>query len=99
MSSIKNTTILARARAGLSVSIDCPECGNTGPHDVNDDHAEPMACCNSCGEHFDVLPFISCRDCDSLAEDNSRYCRSCGPRRAGEALIRRGCLGAFAVAR
>lgn len=34
----------------------CPECGNPGPHDWNDDSIGGVRtyCCSGCGMHFDV---------------------------------------------
>lgn len=34
--------------------LECPECGDMGPHDDNGHTGEDRSyCCNACGSHFD----------------------------------------------
>lgn len=32
--------------------VECPECGDKGPHDHNGDRLDPQFCCSACGMHF-----------------------------------------------
>lgn len=45
------------ARQGRLVNLECPACSFAGPHPTNGDkHDWPLACCEKCGEHFEVQP-------------------------------------------
>ncbi len=34
--------------------LECPECGDMGPHDDNGQSGDELSfCCNKCGTHFD----------------------------------------------
>lgn len=51
--------VAIRAKLGLPVTVECPECGNHGTHDTNGDREDPSMVCNNCGmltdaDHFEV---------------------------------------------
>lgn len=48
---------ILRAKMGYPVRLECPECGDLGPHDVNDDRREPTMLCAKCGMQTDVDTF------------------------------------------
>lgn len=49
------SALAAQAAAHLENRVDCPECGDSGPHDDNGmSGSELTYCCTSCGAHFDA---------------------------------------------
>lgn len=44
-----------KAEADLTGYVECPECGDEGPHDDNGRVGpERTFCCDGCGSHFDA---------------------------------------------
>lgn len=48
--------VLAKACADrLEGRVECPECGDAGPHADNGDVTDRLYCCTACGNHFEEV--------------------------------------------
>lgn len=46
------TKLAMAAKKHVEGRVECPDCGDEGPHDHNGDRLDPTFCCNACGMHF-----------------------------------------------
>ena len=54
---IRTAREVLKAKLGRPVELECPECNDPGPHDVNDDRRDPTFLCMNCGRQTDVSYF------------------------------------------
>lgn len=48
------TALVQRTSDRIYGRVECPECGDRGPHDSNVSRGEETWCCEKCGTHFEL---------------------------------------------